>query len=226
MALRHSVNYSQYRGHQQITAPSIEPVTVQDMTDQLNLDVSGQSSYIDLLIKAAREQAEEVTGLALITQTWQLTLDNWPTGDTPWWNGTRQMAVTELYSNARASWVILPRYPLQSVSSVKTYDATGNSSSLTVSDVFIVDTQQQPGRMVLKYGETWPTALQNANAIEIEYSAGYGSSASDVPSALRLAIMQMVAHQFEHRGDGCSTEDAMTKSGAKSTFERFRSRGL
>jgi len=42
-----------------------------------------------------------------------------------------------------------------------------------------------------------------------------------VPAALRLAIIQMAAYMFEHRGD-CDTDNAMKMSGAKSLVGSYK----
>jgi len=222
MALRQTVSYTQYRGHTLDTAPASEPVTANDVKAQLEIDVSDTSkdTQIELYIEAAREMVEQYTGLALITQTWLLTLDNWPNSGEMWWDGVREGAISELQASGRASNVFLPRYPLQSVDSI-----TADGSAVVVSDIFTVDTQQKPGRLVIKSGAAWPDVLRTANGIAITYTAGYGANATDVPAALRLAIIQMAAYMFEHRGD-CNTQDAMTMSGAKSLLGAYMVRGL
>jgi len=222
MALRQTLNYNQYRGHTLVTAPLAEPVSATDVKDQLELDANDASknTQIELYITAAREMVEEYTGLALITQTWKLTLDHWPNDRQPWWDGVRQGSIDELLQSGRASQILLPRYPLQAVNTINS-----DGVSVTVASVFIVDTQQKPGRLIVKRGATWPTVLDNANGIDIEYTAGYGSSASDVPAALRLAIIQMAAYMFEHRGD-CDTASAMKMSGAQSLVNTYKVVGL
>jgi len=222
MALRQTLNYSQYRGHVLVTAPVAEPVSALDVKSQLELDVSdtAKDSQIELTITAAREMVEEYTGLALITQTWKLTLDHWPNDRQEWWDGVRQGSIDELMQSGRADQVLLPRYPLQTVDAINS-----DGVAVTVADVFIADTQQKPGRLIVKRGATWPTALDNANGIDIEYTAGYGTSASDVPAALRLAIIQMAAYMFEHRGD-CDTASAMKMSGAQSLVNTYKVVGL
>jgi uncharacterized phiE125 gp8 family phage protein len=53
----------------------------------------------------------------------------------------------------------------------------------------------------LRDGGTWPTDLRNANGIQVNYTAGYGSSTTDVPEAIRIAIQQYALNMYEHRGD-------------------------
>jgi uncharacterized phiE125 gp8 family phage protein len=224
MALRQTYSYNQYRGHTLQTAPASEPVSADDVKAQLELDASDTSkdTQIELYITAAREMLEQFSGLALITQTWKLTLDCWPAdrGAEPWWSGVRDTAIYTIVQTGRAAQVFLPRYPLQSVSSI-----TADGESVTVADVFVVDTQEKPGRLVKKGTATWPTVLDTANGIEVVYVAGYGASAADVPAALRLAIIQMAAYMFEHRGD-CNTQDALEMSGAASMVNAYKVRGL
>jgi len=69
MALRHTINYSQYRGHTLVAAPLAEPVSALDVKNQLELDAddTAKNAQIELYITASREMVEEYTGLALIT---------------------------------------------------------------------------------------------------------------------------------------------------------------
>lgn len=219
MALRSSVRYSQYRGHERIEGPQTPAITTADLASHLRVDPS--EPLLDLYAEAAIDAVEQVTGRALITQTWRLTLDHWPAGGEPWWDGVRQGAISELHGSRRAMWVILPRYRLQSVEQIAVFDDSGQSESVPVTDTFISDTQQEPGRLVLRSGASWPVALQRANAIQIDYKAGYGDDPGDVPAALRVALLQLAAHMHERRGDDCDSENAIIKSGAWPMVSRY-----
>lgn len=222
MALRYPVDYTQYRANVLVTAPASEPVTAADVKNQLELDVSDTSkdTQIGLYITAARQMVEEYTGLALITQVWRLELDHWPSERTEWWDGVRDGAIGDLVSTGRASDIILPRYPLQSVDTI-----TADGDAVVIATVFTTDTAQRPGRLVINRGQTWPVILDTAAGIKITYTAGYGANSTDVPAGLRLAIIQMAAYMFEHRGD-CNTESAMTMSGAQSLISAFKAARL
>lgn len=221
MSLRPAAKLYQHRGHNLTTPPASEPVTADELRTHLreisaNLGDAEANSYIT----SARQFIEMATGLALITQTWTLTYDHWPAVREQWWNGVRQGAIGDMLSPQAGAWVALPRYPLQSVSSVTVYGTDGSGTSVTVANVFDVDTAQRPGRMALKYGQTWPVALRPTNAVVIAYVAGYGS-ASDVPEILKLAVKSMAAHLYSHRGDGCSVTDAYRDSGAKAMADQY-----
>lgn len=227
MALRQTAKYYDFRGNRITSEPTVEPVTWAELLVQTR-EVADNLQAVEAypLIKQAREWIEEITGLAFITQSWKLTLDRWPGYYEQWWDGVVQMATTELTTNARAKAVYFPRYPLQTVDSVKTYDESGNLITTTVADVFDVDTNSRRGRMTLKFGQTWPITGQSNNAVEIAYTVGYGDAASNVPEILKRAILQLAAYMYGHRGDGCTPEEAYFKSGAKGIAERFAVRSI
>lgn len=208
----------QHRGNVQTVAPATEPVTTTELKTYLAIDGTDFDTLLGDLIEEARQEIEDTTGIAMINQTWKLSLDNWPGYREPWWDGVRQGHINQL--SGVPNEVRLPRYPLSSITSVTTYDEDSNSTSITVADVFDVDTQQRPGRIVLQSGQAWPVALRDTNAIEIVYVAGYGAAASSVPAPLRAAVRNLAAYLFEHRGE-CTVSDAMEASGAGATASRY-----
>lgn len=160
-----------------VTGPAHEPVSLDEAKLHLRIDSSDENTIISALITAAREYIEHACRRALITQTWRLSLDDWPvTGDE----------------------IELPRAPLVSVTSVVYTDSDGTATTWAAAN-YEVDTDSQPGRIKLAYGESWPSAtLKASNPIQITYIAGYGN-AVDVPQHLRQAIMLLVGHWYENR---------------------------
>jgi len=220
MSLRHADMISYYRGSVIEVYPSVEPVTLSEVKALLVIDGSGDDAILTDMIEEAREFIEHIAGLALITQQWRLSLDRWPMTAIPWWDGVRQMAISEL-TGQNASLQI-PVWPLQTVNFVTVFDSAGTGASVTIANVFDVDTYQHPGRLSLKNGATWPIALRDTNAIQIEYTAGYGATAADVPGPLKRAIKTMVGYMYSHRGDGCDAGDAYTESGAAAIVGRYK----
>ncbi len=214
MTLRAPVRQHPFRGHAIAVPPSFEPVTLDSVKSALIISGNDDDVILTEYIATAREHIEGITGLAMIHQEWVLSLDTWPGGADPWWDGWRDGSRSEIFG-AHGS-LLLPRYPLVSVDAVTVYDEDGTPATVTVADTFDIDTYQRPGRMVLKRGATWPVALRAANAIKIEYTAGFGADGSTVPAALRSAVRQMAAYLYTHRGDGCDVADAYQKSGAVS----------
>lgn len=226
MALRSPVALYQDRGNVRVTQPAVEPVSISELKAHLAITDSGDDDILFDLIGEAREQIEQSSGLALISQQWRLTIDQWPAGKQEWWDGVREGHISMLYGPNSASWLKLPVYPLISVNSVTVFDEASNSSAVTVADVFDIDTQQTPGRMGLKFGATWPIALRPTNAIQVVYTAGYGTGASDVPRTLRRAVRALAGYLYAHRGDGCDPVEAMAKSGAGAAVGEYKVKRL
>lgn len=214
MALRPRKNLTQHSGHRLVTGPAVEPVTLAQVRTLLRDPPMEDDEFISECIRLAREVFEASTGIACISQQWKLTLDSWP-GDTPepLWDGALQLPRSELRSN-RVDYVELPRYPLRTVDSMTTYDLDNSGSAVSVGAVFFTDTSAFPGRLVLNAGETWPTALRDRAAIEITYTAGFGTTADSVPFTVRRAIQQVAGYMYENRGTGCSAQFALSQTGA------------
>ena len=178
------------------TAPTTEPVTLQEVKEYLRVDDSTDERIIRPFIETARRFCEEHTGRALMTQTLVLHLDAFEDVDDPLWEGMR----TGPYINYYKNYVVLPRSPVVSVSHVKTFDDADTESTFASSKYF-VDTQRNPGRLVLRDGETFPTGLRVANGVEITYVGGYGSSSSAIPSPIKVGMREHITFLYEHRGD-------------------------
>lgn len=162
-----------------VTAPTGEPVTLTEAKAHLRVDGSEEDSLISSLIAAARRWCEGYQNRAYVTQTWDLVLDAWPAAPEP-------------------DRIRIPLPPLQSVASVKYTDKDGVQTTMPAAD-YLVDLASQPGRLVLAYGKSWPTAtLRPAAAIEIRFTAGYGAAAA-VPETAKQAIKLLVGHLYEHR---------------------------
>lgn len=160
------------------TAPAAEPLTLAEAKAHLRVTNSSEDTYITTLITAARRRVEELTGRALITQTWYLYADEWPSDDR----------------------FRLPKAPLASVTSVKYKGTSGSETTWTASGNYIVDVNPTPGEVVLAYGAAWPSSsLYPASPITVEYVAGYGASGSSVPEELRQAMLLLIAHWYEFR---------------------------
>jgi hypothetical protein len=208
-----------YRGHVMTEPPAVEPVTLAEVKARLALDGTADDAMLLRMITEARQEFEDATGLALITQEWRLSLDRWPGGREPWWDGTRQMAISEL--SGVPGFVPMPRYPLEAIDDVTVYDTSGAATVVDVASTFDIDVYQTPGRMVLKFGKTWPIALRPTDAIRVDYTAGYGPASENVPAPIRRAIEQMVAYMYSHRGDLCEAGDAYIESGARAIAARY-----
>jgi uncharacterized phiE125 gp8 family phage protein len=161
-----------------ITAPAAEPVSTSEAKSHLRVDTTADDTYIGTLITVARQNVESHLRRALISQTWEVVLDAFPAGV-----------------------IRLPKPPLASVTSIKYTDDEGNESTYS-SDNYVVDSDTEPGRVVLKSGQTWPAVtLAAANGVRVRYVAGYGAAGSNVPQAIRQAILLVIGSLYENRED-------------------------
>ena len=179
-----------------VTPPTEEPVTLEDAQDHLG--ASGDTLLIEAQIVAARQAAEAFTRRAFTTHTLELVLDAFPRGRrgrAPWWLDTA-------FSFANA--VELPRPPLVSVDSIVTLDYDGNQSTISDS-LYFVNTRSEPGSIVPRQLQSWPTNVLPEAGVVITFTAGYGAPA-DVPQAIKQAILLEVAAMYNHRDPSIESE--------------------
>ena len=127
---------------------------------------------LNVLIKSARQYAEQLLGRYLITQTVDLYLDEFPT-----------QAI-----NMR---------PLQSVTEITYVDTAGDTQTLSAAD-YIVDSTGSPARITPAYGVSWPSTRDQVNAVKVRFVAGYGS-ASTVPQCVRNWMLMRIKQLYDQR---------------------------
>ena len=85
------------------------------------------------------------------------------------------------------------------MTSIKYKDAAGDESTLSSAN-YVVDTDSQPGRIRLTSAGSWPGGtLYPASAIRVRFTAGYGDAPAAVPYNLRMAVLLLAGHYYEHR---------------------------
>jgi len=199
-----------------VTAETTDVVTTAQVKANLRIasDDTTHDTQIGVCKDASISVAKEYLQKSLINRTLKLSLDNIPYSDSILPN--KEGITTGPFLEYRQRSVSLPFSPLVSVSSVKTFDDSDTETTMA-SSRYYVDTASDYGRVVLRTGETWDDMLRVANAIEITYVAGYGSSASDVPSAIKQGIIVLASHYFENpemtiRGESVTTIPTLVNS--------------
>jgi uncharacterized phiE125 gp8 family phage protein len=177
------------------TAPTQEPLTLQEVKDYLRLADAIDERVLQDLVEASRQFAEEYMARSMMTQTLTLTIDAVADMEDPLWEGWKTGADINFYKN----YINLIKSPVQSVTSVKTYNDSDVATTMAASKYY-VDSARDQARVVLRTGEAFPTALRVANAIEVVYVAGY-TSQSAIPATIRIGLMQHIAYLYEQRGD-------------------------
>ena len=172
-----------------ITAPAAEPITLAEA--KLHLRVSGNSedTLITTLIGAARRMCEARTDRALITQTWEATLDAWPDD---------------------AGAVELARPPVQSVTQVQYVPSGATALTTLAGSAYTLDAISDSRAGWLLPVTSWPTTADLANAVRVQFVAGYGAAGTAVPEDLRawllLAIGTLYANRESIDSTGRTTE--------------------
>lgn len=156
-----------------ILAPEFEPVTLAEAKAHLRIQDDAENDLISGLVRAARQETEARTGLALLVQHWRLALDNIP----------------------QSGVILLDRHPVRAVAAVTLYGEDGAVSVMDPAD-YRLDPHTRPARLMLS---AIPDRLRQWNGFEVDFECGFGAAGSDVPDMLKRAILMLVAHWFEFR---------------------------
>jgi uncharacterized phiE125 gp8 family phage protein len=170
--------------------PAIELVDGTDVQTFLRMDSTDYNTRLAEMAIAARIMAENYTRRAFITQTWELMLD-----------------YKDVFKNY--DYVMLARPPLQSITSITTYNDVGAGLVQNATSYF-ADVYSEPGRAVLKTGYVWNYTRMH-NGMLIEYVCGYGDAASDVPQDIIDAITEAAAYFYTQGTTGVLPPDVITK---------------
>jgi hypothetical protein len=203
------------------TQPTIEPVGLSEVKEALRVTATSEDSLILRYISDARVHAENYTGRKFINQTIVGYVDGFSTQGDVWWNGVRVGSEAHIYGQD-GGCITFDWSPVDSITQVDTIDVD-NSETVYSSSNYYLDNfdQDQKNKLVLNdTGTNIITTLRSRNAIKVEYVAGYGANASDVPYAIRRGIVMLAAHLYTNRGD-CDG-DCVSKSGASSYLEQYK----
>ena len=161
-----------------VTEPSAEPLTLAEAKLHVREDQADNDSLIRSLIAAARQHVEAFTGRALMPQTWDVSLDEFPAGS-----------------------IWLPKAPLVSVTSVSYLDVAGDSQVWSTANYSVhapAGDRAQQGRVSPNYSVFYPVTLPVPNAVTVRFVAGYASAAR-VPEAIKSAMKLLIGHWYGSR---------------------------
>ena len=168
-------------------------ISLSDMKDYLRVSGTADDAIITAHIATATEAVKQYTRRAILTETFVFKADGFtdPGGDDRLASlGPGVHTVSVPYVLGGGETLDLPFPPLQSVTSVVTYDR-GNNSATFSADNYSVDLQS--GRIYLDEGQVWPSNLRAQDAVQVTYVAGYGSGSIPAPilQAIRLYTQGM-----------------------------------
>lgn len=153
-----------------VTAPTVEPVTLSEVKAHCVIGHDLDDALLGVLISAAREHGESLTGRSWAAKTLEVVLDEFPAGA-----------------------IELPASPITEVTSVKYLDADGVEQTMDAAG-YTVDTDSLVGRVV---AEEWPETDDTVNVVRVRYTAGW--TPSTIPPVLKQWLLIRVATLYEHR---------------------------
>jgi uncharacterized phiE125 gp8 family phage protein len=153
-----------------ITAPTTYPVTLAQAQAQTRVNLARDDDYLNLLIAAATDYAEQYTGKAIMEQTWELVLDGF------------------------SDVIQIPKGPISSVTSVKYFDAANVEQTISNTN-YAVDIAASPAWIVRASNFSWPSTAAGVNNVTIRFIAGYAL----VPASIKHAILLLIGTWFEQR---------------------------
>lgn len=188
------------------TASNDSPaISTSAMKDFLRVDGAADDAQVEAYVATATEAVKQYLRRAILTETFVFKADGFAYHD----GDDRLIALGPGVHTGSRPYILgggdtldLPFPPLQSVTSIVTYDR-GNNSSTFSSTRYRVDPQS--GRIYLNEGEVWPSDLRAQDAVEVTYVAGYGSG--NIPAPILEAIRGYVEALY----DGCGELSANAK---------------
>ena len=179
-----------------LPAPTYEPVSLEEARLQCKIDAFGSPPshpddlLLELFISAAREWAEQYTGLALGGRTLEMALTTFP------------------------DEIVFPYGPVLGVAYITYLDTDGAEKVVPAAD-YELDRFSNPTRVVLAKDAEWPDDVGDYNnGIRVFYAVGYsapGESPQDkpMPRAIKVALLLTTAHLYKNR-ENSTTANMMT----------------
>lgn len=159
-----------------VTDATVLPISVAEAKLQARVDGSDEDSLIEGLIHTARQDLETRLQRSITPVVWKQLRDTFPGGRC-----------------IRLHWPTVT-----AIAHVKYYDRDGVQQTWSSAN-YQLDGASEPARLCLAPSVSWPdTQLDKINAVEIQYTAGWGDAAA-VPAALKHWLKLRVATLYQHR---------------------------
>lgn len=165
-----------------VTTPGESPVSVAEMKSHLRVEGADEDSYLTALLAAGTRAIDgpDGSGVAMMPQSWTLTLDAFPAG------GLR----------SREGAIRLPGWPVTAITSV-TYDPAGGGAAVTM-DASGYRLANGGDPAFVEPVASWPSTDARLGAVRVLYTLGHESAAA-VDGGLKQALRLLVAHWHANR---------------------------
>jgi len=173
-----------------LTKPTLDAITLASAKAWMNIDYDDHDELIAEIILGAVGMIDGLSGIgyALMTQTWKKTYDLFPVS------------------------IVLPGWPIKSVTSVKYIDVDGAEQTLDAAN-YRVDLTREPVRVHEAWNTSWPTTRLISSAVSIEYVLGE-TDHDNIDHAILSALKQIIAHHYEMREAVSETSQNVVPMGA------------
>ena len=170
-----------------ITPAAALAVSLSEAKAHLRIDSSDEDTLITSMITAATETCEQITGRAIMPQTWALTLDEFP------------------------SVIELTRVPVASITSLKYTDTSGAQITLDSAAYRLRNVDDYASALIVPaYNAEWPDTLDDTDTVEVRFVSGYANAAA-VPQPIKNWILINVASQYENREETTARQTVSLK---------------
>lgn len=171
-----------------VVPPAFEVETVATTRLWCHVDSDIEDAIIARLLTKARERAEFLTERALLRQTLELALDEFPA------DGIR---LDRTMKNDGAA---------PTIESVTYVDADGTTQTMASGDYYI-DDRQSPCWLLPAVDGSWPATREQANAVIVRYTAGFPEGS--IPASIWEFVMANVAKSFKDREEGAEVGERL-----------------
>lgn len=139
-----------------ITPPTALCISLADAKQACRFDDAALDGTITRYIATATRVYEHQTGVSLMPQTWECTLDAFPGGG-----------------------IELTRTPVAAIVSIVYADGAGTLQTLASGEYSLDNADQYgPAYAVPSYASSWPATRGEINAVRVRYIAGFANAAA------------------------------------------------
>jgi hypothetical protein len=193
----------------------VEPVSLAEALQHCRFEIpstdpayAAETAFIASLITSARRLAETRLRQALITQTWTLYLDSFPSA-----GGYYNRAIREIWPSLgglpsglgfypglvpNSTGVIdIPLPPLQQIVEIGYYNFQNTFTTVSPSAYNV--SLGTPARIQPQYSTVWPISRPTIDSVQITFTCGYGPLEVNVPTNVQTAIKYAVSTWYENR---------------------------
>lgn len=158
-----------------IAGPIVDPVSLAEVRRHCRVSTNDDDELLNALTAAAIGHFDGWQGIlnrCLITQTWQQTFDSFYSLELP--------------------------FPVLSSVSVKYDDANGVEQTVDTGDYRLRLSKSSRSFIEALAPAAWPGTSGGAECVRVQFTAGFGPAAADVPAPIRQAILLTVGSLYAH----------------------------